>query len=495
MIQIPALRFGKPYTSLEKATLIHHVTGEPVAEVSQVTGSQIARDLGQMERAHKELRAIPIRDILEIYRKAADYFVNATLPCGDAELTFDDYVRNLSATTGSPMIFCRRNALKVHYVLENIEVVLGGLTRGLDLNALDTGYSSSGGRMQAFYPTTDVFGAVLPSNSPGVHSLWVPTIAFKMPLLLKPGREEPWTPMRVLQAFIKAGLPAQFLGFLPTDHAGASDILRLCGRSMAFGDDKTMAPYKNDHRVEIHGTGYSKYIFGEDQADDYEQYLDTIVEGIAGNGGRACVNASAVWTPRNGKAIAEAIAKRLIGAKPRPWDHPDCEIAGFAKPEVADAIDGMVTTALETPGAVDVTEQLRGTPRLVKEGRIAYLLPTIVRCDTPDHPLANKEFLFPYASVVECPQADVLKRIGYTLAATVLSEDERFLADAMACPNIERLNIGALPTNRLTWDQPHEGNLFTHLYRQRALNIAPVVHPAAGQPARPAAVRQGVAAV
>ena len=51
MIRIPALRFGKPYTSLDKATLVHHVTGEPVAEVSQVTGSQIARDLGNMPRA------------------------------------------------------------------------------------------------------------------------------------------------------------------------------------------------------------------------------------------------------------------------------------------------------------------------------------------------------------------------------------------------------------------------------------------------------------
>jgi acyl-CoA reductase-like NAD-dependent aldehyde dehydrogenase len=473
MIQIPALRFGKPYTSLEKATLIHHVTGEPVAEVSQVTGSQIARDLGQMERTHKELRAIPIKDILAIYKKAADLFVNGTLPCGNVELTFDDYVRNLSATTGSPMVFCKRNALKVHYVLGHIEEVIGGLTRGLDPEILDQGYTTRGGRMQAFFPTTNVFGAVLPSNSPGVHSLWVPTIAFKMPLLLKPGREEPWTPMRVLQAFISAGLPAQFLGFLPADHAGAGDILRLCGRSMAFGDDKTMAPYKNDHRVEIHGTGYSKYIFGEDQADNFEKYLDVIVEGIAGNGGRACVNASAVWTPRNGKAISEALAKRLAHVKPRAWDDPECEISAFAKPEVAEAINNLVTQSLETPGAVDVTEQIRGTPRLVKEGRIAYLLPTIVRCDTPEHPLANKEFLFPYAAVVECPQAEVLKRIGYTLAASILSNDHGFIAEAMACANIERLNIGALPTNRLTWDQPHEGNLFTHLYKQRALTLAP----------------------
>ncbi|HVL15135.1 MAG TPA: aldehyde dehydrogenase, partial [Gemmata sp.] len=105
MIQIPALRFGKPYTSLDKAQLVHHVTGEPIAEVSQVTGSQISRDLGTMDRAKKELAAIPIRDILAMYEKAADYFLNAALPCGDTELTFDQYVRNLSSTTGSPVVF------------------------------------------------------------------------------------------------------------------------------------------------------------------------------------------------------------------------------------------------------------------------------------------------------------------------------------------------------------------------------------------------------
>jgi acyl-CoA reductase-like NAD-dependent aldehyde dehydrogenase len=472
MIRIPALRFGKPYTSLDKATLIHHATGEPVAEVSQVTGSQIARDVSSCERAHKELAAMSIREILAIYKKAADLFLNGTLPCGDAELTFADYVRNLSATTGSPMVFCDRNARKVAYVLGNIEEVIGGLTRGLDLEALDRGYTTKAGRMQAFYPTTDVFGAVLPSNSPGVHSLWVPTLAFKIPLLLKPGREEPWTPYRVLQAFIKAGMPAQFMAFLPADHAGASDILRLCGRSMAFGDDRTMAPYKNDHRVEIHGTGYSKLIFGEDEADNYEKYIDLLVEAIAANGGRACVNASAIWTPRNGDKIAKAIAGRFASMKPRAWDDPACEISGFAKPEVAEAINNLIDESLKAPGATDVTEQVRGTPRLVKDGRVAYLLPTVVRCATPEHPLANKEFLFPYASVIECPQADVLKRIGYTLAASIFSNDAGFIADAMACPTIERLNIGALPTNRLTWDQPHEGNLFTHLYKQRALQIA-----------------------
>ncbi|MAF10530.1 aldehyde dehydrogenase, partial [Candidatus Poribacteria bacterium] len=44
-----------------------------------------------------------------------------------------------------------------------------------------------------------------------------------------------------------------------------------------------------------------------------------------------------------------------------------------------------------------------------------------------------------------------------------------FVRELIASPHVERLNIGPIPTNRISWDQPHEGNLFEHLYRQRAL--------------------------
>ncbi len=471
MLHIPALRLGKPYVSLEKTTLVHHVNGEPVAEVSQISGVAISRDMSKMALAKKELAAIPIRDLFAMYAKAADIFAKGTIAIGDQEQSFDDYIRCLSSTTGSPMVFCRRNAGKVEYVLRNVEEVINGLTRGLDLNVFDKTYAVQDHRMAAFYPTTDAFGAILPSNSPGVHSLWVPSIALKTPLVLKPGREEPWTPYRVLQSFLKAGIPASALNFFPTDHAGAGDILKLTGRSMLFGDARTTDPYKNDHRVELHGPGFSKIIFGEDCVDNWKSYLDEMIECIAANGGRSCINVSGVWAPRHGKAIAEGLAERLAKVKARPWDDPTAELAAFANPDVGVAISGMVDEGLNTPGAVDVTEQKRGSPRLVRDGRCAWILPAIVYCDSYSHPLATKEFLFPYASVVECPQADVLKKIGPTLAAMVLTEDPVFTRAVLDSPHIERLNIGPAPTTRLAWDQPHEGNLFTHLYRQRALGF------------------------
>jgi acyl-CoA reductase-like NAD-dependent aldehyde dehydrogenase len=479
MLHIPALRLGKPYKSLEKTTLVHHATGEPIAEVSQVNAGLIARDLNKIGLARKELAAISSADLIARCRVAADHFINGTLPVGEGTQTFDEYIRCLSSTTGSPMVFCKRNAGKVEYVLRHMDEILGGLTRGLDLSILDSGHGSQDGRPYCFYAATDSFGAVLPSNSPGVHSLWVPAIALKIPLVLKPGREEPWTPFRLLQSYQKAGIPAAALNFFPTDHAGAGEILRRCGRSMLFGDSSTTDPYKNDHRVELHGPGYSKILIGDDAVDRWESFIDVMVESIAANGGRSCINVSAVWTPKYGREIAAALAERLAKVVARPWDDPQAELAAFSNPEIAERLSAIIDNGLTTPGATDVTEKKRGSSRLVRDGRLGYVLPTIVHCESREHPLANREFLFPYASVIECPQDEILQHIGPSLVVTALTEDDDFARDLLDSPHVERLNLGAIPTTRISWDQPHEGNLFTHLYKQRAFQQTRLV-PAHG---------------
>jgi hypothetical protein len=102
-----------------------------------------------------------------------------------------------------------------------------------------------------------------------------------------------------------------------------------------------------------------------------------------------------------------------------------------------------------------------------------YLLPTVVRCDSPEHPLANREFLFPYASVVEVAPDSIPEALGETLAVTVLTEDAALRRRILASPLLSRLNLGPLPTWKVSWDQPHEGNLFEHLWTRRALQGLP----------------------
>jgi acyl-CoA reductase-like NAD-dependent aldehyde dehydrogenase len=320
-----------------------------------------------------------------------------------------------------------------------------------------------------FFPQTESLGVLLPSNSPGVNSLWLPAPVMKIPVVLKPGREDPLTPFRIIQALIAAGFPREAFGFYPTTHDGGDTLLFGCGRAIAFGNDATLKKYASYRHIQVHGSGRSKVLIGDDYTDQWEKHLDVIVQSISSNGGRSCINASSVLIGGNCDALADALARKLAAIVPLPHDNPNAVLCGFANPSMARGIDERIAELLQTPGAEDVTARYRQGPRLVEVHGQTFLQPTLIKCDTPDHPLANTEFMFPFASILEVPQARMIDTIGESLVVSAFTHDREWAADLMTSTNIERLNIGPYPTTRVQWEQPHEGNLFEFLYRRRAL--------------------------
>jgi acyl-CoA reductase-like NAD-dependent aldehyde dehydrogenase len=468
MYRIPILRWGRPYYSLDEVDVLHHRTGEPIARLSQANTGLIGRDLIRLEAEGNPLARLTVNELIGICGRAAKAFMNADLPVGKDSQGPDEFIRCLSASTGMPYSHCARNMEKVGSVLEKMDEILRGLTRGLEPSIIDSGYGLQNDAWMSYFPLCQCLGAVLPNNSPGVHSLWIPAIAMRVPLMMKPGGQEPWTPYRIIQALVASGCPPEAFGYYPAGHEGGTEILRRCGRSMVFGGAATTEPWVGDPRVEIHGPGYSKVILGEDSADRWEEHLDVMTTSILANGGRSCINASAVWTPRHGKAIADALGSRLSKVEAVSAESSEAQLAAFANVRVAETISSTIDQGLNSGGAEDTTARYRGSGRLVHMESCAYLLPTIVWCGSPGHPLANREFLFPYASVVECRQADVLDAIGPTLVVTAITEEREFADTLVQSRNVDRLNLGPIPTGEISWDQPHEGNLFEHLYRRRA---------------------------
>ncbi|NBT14452.1 MAG: aldehyde dehydrogenase, partial [Planctomycetia bacterium] len=110
-------------------------------------------------------------------------------------------------------------------------------------------------------------------------------------------------------------------------------------------------------------------------------------------------------------------------------------------------------------------------PRFVEGERCGWLRPTVVHCATPEPEIAKAEYMFPFVSVVKCPQERVLEAIGPTLVATALTDDPAFQARLIDSTSIDRLNLGPIPTTKLDWLQPHEGNIIDFLYRSRALQV------------------------
>ena len=470
MLEIPVLRWGKEYESLETAEVVHFNTGEPIAKVSQANGGLVARDMRSADKARKLLREFSCEDLIQRVANAADLFENETLSIGNGQQTPDQFVHHQSASTGLPEHMCRSNMQKNCFVLRNMTEILDCLTRGLDLNILSRGFGlESRGVVVSLQAQTPVLGAVLPSNSPGVHTLWLPVIPLQMGLVLKPGSQEPWTAYRVAAAFKAAGIPPEAISLYPGGHDVGGQIMTSCRRSMIFGSQKTIDQYAGNPRVQVHGPGFSKIFLGDDCVDDWEKYLDMMVESVFINGGRSCINCSSIWASRHAREIATAIAERIGPVDVLPPEDPNSSLAAFTNKAVGPGVWGMIEQDLKTSGVTDMTAQYG--PRLVEKELCSYLRPVVVHASSPDAEVVSREYMFPFVTVVECPQDKMIKQANYTLVGSAITENEAWIDELTDATNIDRLNIGPIPTNRLNWLQPHEGNLIEFLFRSRAYQV------------------------
>ena len=469
-MHLPAWRFGKPYESLDRTTLVHFLTGEPVAEVSQIGAALVGRDLQKAAQARRALLAIEPEEIVERLQTAGNLYANGTVTVGGEPQSPERFVSCQSATTGLPESLCRANMQKNMFVLSNMDRILDALSRGLDTSILWRGHGvEHRGVTVSYQAQSPVLGLVLPSNSPGVHTLWLPVIALGVGLVMKPGGQEPWTPYRMAAAMVEAGIPAEAIGLYPGATDVGAAILAGCRRSMIFGSAKTVEQYRGNPGVQVHGPGFSKVILGDDCVDDWERHLDMMCESVAINSGRGCINASAIYASRHTRAIAEGLAARLGPIEVRPPDDPEAKLAAFTIPGAAKAIWEQIEAGLAAPGVTHATAAFG--PRLVEGDRCGWLRPTVVHCTTPEPAIARAEYMFPFVSVVECPQERMLEAIGPTLVCSAITDDPAFQARLVDCTHIDRLNLGPVPTTRLDWLQPHEGNIIDFLYRSRALQV------------------------
>ena len=94
-------------------------------------------------------------------------------------------------------------------------------------------------------------------------------------------------------------------------------------------------------------------------------------------------------------------------------------------------IDQMIDSQLKQDGAHEVT----AGHRLLEVDGLTYLRPTVVRAEDPSHSLADSEFLFPFASVVELPQEELLE----LMSALEIAPAAFDLATSCAKPVMARL--------------------------------------------------------
>jgi acyl-CoA reductase-like NAD-dependent aldehyde dehydrogenase len=187
------------------------------------------------------------------------------------------------------------------------------------------------------------------------------------------------------------------------------------------------------------------------------------------NSGRGCINCSGVWASRHTKEIAQALAERLGPIDVKAPEDPTAGLAAFTVPGQAKAIHASILDKMKEDGVTDMTAKFGS--RLVEQERAAYLRPWVIHSDSPERKIAQTEYMFPYVTVVQCPQAEMIEKIGPTLVCSGITNDKTWERQLQEATNIDRLNIGPIPTIQLNWLQPHEGNIVDFLFRARAFQL------------------------
>lgn len=468
MLHIPILRNGKSYTSLKQENITDHRSGEVLATISYANSGLIAKDLRSSKKVWHDLQGMKLKDTLDICHKAANLFLNQKIPFANTTQTPKEFVQYQSASTGMPETMCHSNMEKIHWVLTHLEDIIHSLSGGTDFSIIEDGYGTQNGIPISFLSQARHLGAVLPSNSPGVHSLWLPALALRVPVVLKPGSREPWTPFRLLHAFMEAGYPKEALSCYPTDYAGGNTIMLNCERAMIFGDDTTVKQWQHDSRVEVHGSGLSKILIGDDAIENWRDHIDILYTSVMANGGRSCINASSIWVPKYGKEIANALAKRMVEVTPKSMTDKDAKLSAFSDDRIAKYMNEVIEAGLDENGAIEVTKKYRNGNRLCEYEKSNFLQPTLIYIENHEHCLANREFMFPFVSVIEIPQKEMLEKIERSLVVTAITNNVEWEQELLCCSKIDRLNIGVIPTCKVDWLQPHEGNLFEFLFQRRS---------------------------
>jgi acyl-CoA reductase-like NAD-dependent aldehyde dehydrogenase len=301
-----------------------------------------------------------------------------------------------------------------------------------------------------------------PGNHPGVHGIWLEALALGYRVAVRPSRRDPFTPHRLISALRAAGFGDDQVVLLPTDYAAADAILRGADLAMAYGGEDVMRKYATQPKMLPQGPGRSKILLTADV--DWREHLDVIVASISQEGGRACVNATAVLVEGDAAPVAQALAERLGAIPSLP---PEDEHAVLPVLPVAEARKIERYLLAKAAGTVSWL----GGDGIVDElgDGSAALRPAVHELDRPDAEQAGIELSFPCVWVAPWTREAGLEPLKETLVLTALSHDTQLVDALVTEPTISNVYVGDHPTYWMEPDLPHDGYLADFLMRTKAV--------------------------
>ncbi len=470
-MNIGLIRGGKNDHSINETPICSY-TGENFATVT-IAGIETVRwDIKKNGSPPNLYRRMELEEIISIFDRAGKLFAEGEVQMGSSLVGPQEYARLFSLSTGAP-VCCPINTLqRVKQNFSTIQNILAFQAVDGEVEAYSKGYVNHNSKPLGWVPIGRNLLVVTPSNHPAVNLLWAIGLAMGYPITIRPSLDDPFTPLRILSALLKAGMPEKYISFYPTPHTAVSEMVSLYDRTLIFGNEQLVKQYVNHTSVKMFGPGRSIIVVGNDYADRVDDVVNLCVESMMKDGGRGCINLSTIIAQKNGEEIAEGIAEKISLIDIYDPIDQRAELGAFKDKNIAIAINEQIEEGLQRED-IDITLKYRESPRLVQSFDTTFLMPSIVLCKNRNRsssPLFGKEYPFPFVTLTEEKEVDKIVSLAENALTVTLLSDNRALIDKLLfCPGISKLYHGFVATNSIDFENPHEGFLSDFLFKAKAL--------------------------
>lgn len=449
LVAIDALGPDGEYRT-RRREVITSTAGAAVAELSLVPPLYVARTLA----AQRNVNPLPVGRRVAALSDAAEVFTGEVI----AGLDFEAYVGLASRISGLPIAVTRAGAWGVADAVGGaFDAVRAARPVGAALDWREESLRRGGA---VWARRGEVFAVHAAGNGPGVHGLWPQALALGYRVAVRPSRREPLTAHRLVHALRQAGLRPEDVVYLPTDHAGADEIIRSADLAMVYGGQDVVDKYAAHPEVIVNGPGRAKILITADR--DWRDHLDVIVDSIANLGGMACVNTTAVLCEGDPAPLAAAIARRLARIEPLPTDDERAILPTQPLDQARALADYL---AAKAAGSTPVL----GADQVVTDLGDGYaaLRPAVHLLAGPVADTLNVELPFPCVWVSPWSRDVGVAPLRRSLVVTAITGDQGLVDELLAEPTIANVYLGPHPTWYTAPGIPHDGFLADALMRNK----------------------------
>lgn len=453
-MRMKVLKPGQQYNT-RKLIAIHKLGGELAAEMENIPKVLVGSIVKEIRNNSHLARSY----IKECYKKAAEIFLNDDVD----GMSFDEYLSTVHLVSGIPFPSLKKSVLElVDHLFTICDYINEQVPRGATMMEPENLKDCK----VAWIRKGEVLSVIAAGNNPLTNNGWLEAFASGYKVIIKPSMNEPFTSYRLVKSLLKAGIPNDYLLYIPCGHDVVNELIESTDFSIVYGSEEMVKKYKNNKKVIMRGPGRAKLYWDEDYiCKEIAFTKDIIIDSIISDGGMKCMNTSGILYHKSQRVYMQEIYEELLSKHTNKFFDEKGQLPLF-ETKKAVAIEEYLKSFIEKNN-IDVISNNDHFFTEIEDG-ICSMNPLIMKVNEMTNEILNFEMGFPAVWTYEQKSEDELQYLKNSLVLRLLTDNEKVKEKFAFDYSVKKIIVNFENNNNFK-NVPHEGYLLSKLFEAKGI--------------------------